>query len=305
MKKIVSVSLGSSKRDHKVYTSFLGRDFEIIRRGTDGNFKHAISILKELDGQVDAIGLGGIDIYLYSKNKRYSLRDGLRLKNSVKKTPLVDGSSLKGTLERETIRYLKEKNIIPIKDKKALMVCAMDRFGMAEALVEAGAIVTFGDMMFTLDVNKPIYSLEELEFQADRILPEVCKLPISMIYPVGQKQEIEPIEKYGKYYDEAFIIAGDFHFIRKYIPPCLSGKVIITNTITSSDVEELKKRKVEKLITTTPEIQGRSFGTNVIEAVLLILSKKEWKEITSEDYLKLIKDLDLKPRVEEFIKSEQ
>ncbi|HPZ09122.1 MAG TPA: quinate 5-dehydrogenase, partial [Candidatus Eremiobacteraeota bacterium] len=95
MKKIVSVSLGSSKRDHKVYTSFLGRDFEIIRRGTDGNFKHAISILKELDGQVDAIGLGGIDIYLYSKNKRYSLRDGLRLKNSVKKTPLVDGSSLK------------------------------------------------------------------------------------------------------------------------------------------------------------------------------------------------------------------
>ncbi|HPZ10603.1 MAG TPA: quinate 5-dehydrogenase, partial [Candidatus Eremiobacteraeota bacterium] len=118
-------------------------------------------------------------------------------------------------------------------------------------------------------------------------------------------QEIEPIEKYGEYYDEAFIIAGDFHFIRKYIPPCLSGKVIITNTITSSDVEELKKRKVEKLITTTPEIQGRSFGTNVIEAVLLILSKKEWKEITSEDYLKLIKDLDLKPRVEEFIKSEQ
>jgi len=299
MKKIVSVSLGSSKRDHHVTSKFLNIDFEISRIGTDGDFKKAVTILKELDGHVDAIGLGGIDIYLYSKNKRYALRDGLRLKEAVRITPVVDGSSLKNTLERETVTYLVRENIINIKDKKVLMVCAMDRFGMASSLVECEASVTFGDMMFTLDVDKPLYSLEELETQADRILPEVCKLPISMIYPVGEKQDMEPVEKYHKYYEEAYVIAGDYHFIRKYMPTSLSGKIIITNTITPADIEELRKRHVAKLITTTPDIGGRSFGTNVLEAILLVLSGKMWENITDEDYLHLIKELHILPRVEE------
>ena len=299
MKKIVSVSLGSSKRDHHVNSKFLNIDFEISRIGTDGDLKKAITVLKELDGHVDAIGLGGIDIYLYSRTKRYALRDGLRLKEAVKTTPVVDGSSLKNTLERETVKYLVKQNIINLKDKKILMVCAMDRYGMASSLVEEGAMVTFGDMMFTLDVDKPLYSIEELEIQADRILPEVCKLPISMIYPVGEKQDIEPIEKYHKYYDEASIIAGDYHFIRKYMPTSLSGKIIITNTITPVDIEELRKRKTSKLITTTPDIKGRSFGTNVLEAILLVLSGKTWEDITDEDYLHLIKELHILPRVEE------
>ncbi|MEQ8224944.1 MAG: quinate 5-dehydrogenase [Candidatus Eremiobacterota bacterium] len=301
MKKIVSVSLGSSKRDHHVNGRFLDMDFDISRIGTDGDFKKALTVLKELDGHVDAIGLGGIDIYLYSKTKRYALRDGLRLKEAVKITPVVDGSSLKNSLERETVTYLVRENIINIKGKPVLMVCAMDRFGMASSLVECGANVTFGDMMFTLDVDKPIYSLQELEIQADRILPEVCKLPISMIYPVGKKQDSEPVEKYRKYYEEASIIAGDYHFIRKYMPSSLSGKIIITNTITPADIEELRKRHVSKLITTTPDIEGRSFGTNVLEAILLVLSEKPQENITDEDYLHLIKELHILPRVEEFV----
>lgn len=299
MKKIVSVSLGSSRRDHKVITKFLNIDFEISRQGTDGDFKKALSILKEIDGKVHAIGLGGIDIYIYSRKKRYELRDGLRLKKAVKNTQVVDGSGLKNTLERETIRFLNKEGTVNFNKKKVLMVCAMDRFGMAEALVETGASMIFGDMMFTLDLDRPLYSLEELETEADKLLPDVCKMPISMIYPVGKNQDKEPEEKFWNYYEEASIIAGDFHFIRKFMPPTLPDKIIITNTVTAADVEELQKRKVRKLITTTPEIQGRSFGTNVLEAILLVLSGKKWEEIKPQDYTDLIKELKLSPRIEE------
>ena len=65
MPEIVSVSLGSSKRDHSVEIEMLGQSFKVSRRGVDGDFVKAESLLKELDGEVDAIGLGGIDIYLY------------------------------------------------------------------------------------------------------------------------------------------------------------------------------------------------------------------------------------------------
>ena len=62
--------------------------------------------LKELDGTVDAIGLGGIDVYLYAGTDRYALRDGLRLLDAVKITPVVDGSGLKNTLERNAISFM-------------------------------------------------------------------------------------------------------------------------------------------------------------------------------------------------------
>ena len=37
MKRVVSVSLGSSKRDKKVQATFFGEDFEIERVGADGD----------------------------------------------------------------------------------------------------------------------------------------------------------------------------------------------------------------------------------------------------------------------------
>lgn len=298
MKTVVSVSMGSSARDHEVEVDLLGERFRIRRQGTDGDFRKAKELLASLDGHVDAIGLGGIDVFLYSRTQRYELRDGRRLLDVLKTTPGVDGSGLKNTLERETVRLLQQDGRIPLKGRKVLMVCAMDRFGMAQALEEARAKVVYGDLIFSLGVDKPLKSLDELEDYAAKLLPEISKLPISMVYPVGKSQSvIEPTAMATPYYQEAEIIAGDFHFIRRRMPESLPGKVILTNTVTAADVEELRRRGVEWLVTTTPEFEGRSFGTNVLEAVLLALLGKRWEDVQPEDYLDLIHRLDLKPRI--------
>jgi hypothetical protein len=301
LKTVVSVSLGSSSRDHETQIDLLGETIHLSRRGVDGQFKRAIELLQELDGQVDAIGLGGIDIYLKSRTQVFELRDGVRLRNAVKQTPVVDGSGLKNTLERETVRHLHESKTVALENKKVLMVCAMDRFGMAEALHEVGANTVYGDMIFSLNLDKPLRTLEELEERASKLLPEICKLPISMVYPTGKKQEvIEPTELTAPYFAEAEIIAGDFHIMRRRLPDRMDGKGILTNTVTPSDIEELKSRGVSWLVTTTPELEGRSFGTNVLEAALLAQLGKSWEEVTPKDYLDLIHRAKLLPRVLRF-----
>jgi hypothetical protein len=299
LKKIVSVSLGSSKRDHEVHVNLLGEEFIVSRRGTDGDYKTAKDILKELDGNVDVIGLGGTDIYLYSKTKRYTLKYGMMLRNVVKKTRVVDGSGLKNTLERKVIEELQQDSRFKFEGKKTLLVCGMDRFGMAESLVNAGCDMIFGDLIFALDVDKPLKTLEELDEQAEKLLPEISKLPIGMLYPIGKKQETyaELEEKHLKYYDWAEIIAGDFHYIRRFMPLDLKNKIIITNTVTKEDVATLKERGISYLVTTTPNLEGRSFGTNVLEGVLLSILDKEWEDVTEGDYLDLIMKLDLHPRI--------
>ena len=299
MKKVVSVSLGSSSRDHHAVVNLLGEEFDISRTGTDGKLDAAIAKVHELDGKVDAIGLGGIDVYLYAGKHRYALRDGLRLLEAAKVTPVVDGSGLKNTLEREAVRFMQEDLGIALRGKKVLMVSALDRFGMAQALVDAGADVLFGDFIFALDLDKPVKGLHEFEEMAERYLPDACKLPFQFFYPTGKKQDKPPEPKYPQYYYDADIIAGDFHFMRQFMPDDLDGKIVLTNTVTANDVDELRKRGVRTLITTTPDFQGRSFGTNVVEAALLALLGKKWDEVTPADYEMLLQRLDLKPRVVE------
>jgi hypothetical protein len=297
VKKIVSVSLGSSTRDHRAVVNLLGEEFEISREGVDGKLDAAIKRVSELDGKVDAIGLGGIDVYLYAGSHRYALRDGLRLLNAAKTTPVVDGSGLKNTLERNAVRFMQDELHIDLRGKHVLMVSALDRFGMAQALVDAGADVLFGDFIFALDKDMAVRDLKTFEDMAEKYLPDACKLPFQFFYPTGKKQEKPPEPKYPQYYAEADIIAGDFHFMRQFMPPRLDGKIVLTNTVTQANIDELRDRGVKMLITTTPDFQGRSFGTNVIEAALLALLGKRWEDVTPADYERVLHELNLHPRV--------
>jgi hypothetical protein len=297
VKRVVSVSLGSSSRDHRAVVTFLGEEFDISRVGTDGKLDVALAKVRDLDGKVDAIGLGGIDVYLYAGRHRYALRDGLRLLEAAKITPIVDGSGLKNTLEREAIRFMQDELAIDLRGKRVLMVSALDRFGMAQALVDAGADVLFGDFIFALDKDMPVRDLHAFEALAEKYLPDACKLPFQFFYPTGKKQEKPPEPKYPQYYEQAEIIAGDFHFMRQFMPDRLDGKIVLTNTVTQGNVEELGARGVAMLITTTPEIAGRSFGTNVLEAALLALLGKRWSDVVPADYERLLLALRLKPRV--------
>jgi len=298
MKQIVGVSIGSSSRDHSVQVNLLGTDFEIKRVGTDGSLPKAQEILKELDGKVDAFGLGGIDLYFIADGKKYVVRDAAKLKKAVSKTPVVDGSGLKHTLERQTIKYLVDNNVLPLKDKTVLMVAAVDRFGMAESLVEAGCNMIYGDLIFGLGIPIPLRSHKTFKRVAKTLLPIVVKMPFKILYPTGSSQEKES-SKNQKYFREADIIAGDYLLIKKYLPKRLDGKSIITNTTTAKDVEVLKERGLKCLVTTTPVFEGRSFGTNVMEATLVAAMEREPEQITSEDYLEYLKRLDFKPRIEQ------
>ena len=155
MKHIMSVSIGSSKRDHKIEMEILGEKFIVERVGTDGDIKKAIDIIKEMDGKVNAFGMGGIDLYVCIGNKRYTIKDAIPIANAARISPIVDGSGLKNTLERKVIDYLiKEKNV-DFSNKKVLLVCGMDRFGMAESMENAGCDLVLGDLIFALGLPFP------------------------------------------------------------------------------------------------------------------------------------------------------
>ena len=73
MKRAVSVSIGSSKRNKAVEVGLLGEKVSIERIGTDGDMEVAAQKFKELDGKVDAFGVGGADLGALIDGKWYPL----------------------------------------------------------------------------------------------------------------------------------------------------------------------------------------------------------------------------------------
>jgi hypothetical protein len=304
LKHVVSVSIGSSARNHSARINLLGKDILVERIGTDGDIHKAIELIGKLDGQVDAFGMGGIDLYMAGVGRRYVFRDARNISTAARKTPLVDGTILKSTLEYDAIKYAAGTDHLPLSGRNVFVVCVIDRIGMGRAFEELGCKTVYGDLMFTTGMNIPLHSLSSIYLLVPVLMPILTRLPFSWIYPTGRQQNENREEgkknqglKFQKYYHGADIVAGDFHYIYQHLPPRMEGKIIVTNTVTSKEVEELGRRGVSVLMTTTPEIEGRSFGVNVIEAILVALMEKPPDRITRSDFVQMLERLDIKPRI--------
>lgn len=296
MKNVLSVSLGSSTRDHTTEAVFLDETFRLSRQGTDGDFDRCVELYREYDGKVDAFGVGGTEFYLWVNGRRYYFREVRRIRQAIKISKVGDGNGIKHILGPMAIEALKQHGY-DLRGKKALKTTAVDRYGLAKALVDAGCDVTFGDFMFALDLPIPIRSLRTVHIVAVLLLPIMTQLPFRWLYPVGAEQEKEPSTKYSRFYEEADVIAGDFLQVWSNLPDDLSGKIIITNTTTAKNVEALQQRNLHVLVTNTPRLEGRSFGTNVIEAMCRCLIDKPDDQITATDLEDIILRVPIKPEV--------
>ena len=297
MKRVVSISLGTSKRDKRDEITILGQPFLLERRGTDGDLERFATLFRELDGQVDALGVGGADVFVVIDRRRYAFRQIQKLVSGAKITPVVDGSGLKHTLERETIRSLQREGVVDFAKERVFLVSAVDRFGMAQALVEAGAEVTFGDLMVGLGLPLPLRTYKAVERFGRVVLPVVTRLPFKWFYPTGEKQEVRT-PKFEGTFQESTIVAGDWHYIRRFAPEkAMRGKTVLTQTLRKADLDLLREWGVHRAITTTPVVGGETFATNVMEGVVVALRGKGREPLTEAEILETLHALDWKPNV--------
>lgn len=303
IKEVVSISLGSSSRDHSVVINVLGEDFKVSRIGCNGDRALMKEKLIEADENpnVRAIGIGGADIFLNAAGKRYYFREIKSLVRVVHSTPVLDGSGLKGAVEAGAVSYMQDECGIEVAGKKVLITSAIDRWGIAMAFLDAGADVTFGDLLYALDIPILIHSKKTLERAIKVLLPIASQMPFSWIYPseADSSTDSKRSKKTDELYYSSDIIVGDYKFVIKFMPDDMTGKIIVTNTTTLEDLEVLRARGVKTVITTTPRFEGRTFGTNVMEALLVALTDSS-DALESEQYLDLLKRANFLPAVYQF-----
>ena len=296
MKRAVSISIGSSKRDKTVEVELLGERVRIERIGTDGDMQRAAQLFSELDGKVDAFGVGGTNLALQVAGRSYPLYSVLSLVRDIHITPIADGGGLKNTLEAKLAGFLDQNLDLSNRPRRALITSGTDRWGMTSSFLQAHYDCVIGDFMFGLDLPLPVRSERALKIMARLLLPIVGRLPFEWLYPTGEEQE-QHKPKWDSYFDWASVVAGDCHYITHRMPVNLDGKIVVTNTTTSNDVAIFRQAGVHALVTSTPVYDGRSFGTNMLEAALIAVSGKN-RPLTDAELQAMIDKIDLKPQLQ-------
>jgi len=273
MKRAVSISIGSSQRDKVVEVELLGERVRIERIGTDGDMEKAARLFQELDGKVDAFGLGGTDLGLRVGERWYPLYSVQKIVRFVRITPLVDGAGWRNAIESRLAQFVDHQLGEAVQPRRVLVTSGADRWSMAQSFYEAGYECVFGDLMFALGIPIRLRSTRQLRTLAAVLLPIVGRLPFEWVYPTGEKQE-KRTPKWGGDYVWAKVIAGDAHYIKRFMPDRLDGKIIVTNTTTEQDTQLFRQAGVRYMVTSTPVLEGRSFGTNMMEAALTAAAGK-------------------------------
>ncbi|MCJ7511913.1 MAG: hypothetical protein MUO23_02950 [Anaerolineales bacterium] len=295
MKRVVSVSIGSSRRDKATEIDLLGERIRLERIGTDGDMEKAARLYQELDGKVDAFGVGGADLGCRVGDKWYPLYSVRPMVRLIRHTPVVDGGGLKNTLERQLAPFLDARLGDQISPRRCLVTSGADRWGMAMSFLHAGYDCVFGDLMFALGLPFPIRSEAALKRVAALVMPIAGRLPFHWLYPTGEKQE-ERTPRWGEHYAWATVIAGDAHFIKRFAPDRLPGKIIVTNTTTPEDVELFREWGCSHLVTSTPVFDGRTFGTNLLEAALVAVAGKG-RPLVQDELEALLARLEIQPQL--------
>lgn len=286
IKHVVSVSLGTSKRDYQVKITCGQETVLLERRGCNGRLDLAANLFKELDGRVDALGLGGANKFYHLGTRRYPFPAGQYLARQVKETPLVDGSGWKANIDPHAT---KELSFLP-PDSKALVVSVLDRFWLARSLQASGFTVLAGDAAFGLRLPL-LLSLTTFIKLGYITMPLLSHLPLSYLYPLESDRK-KNYQHRNYLYAGIRIIAGDWHFIQRYLLKSLTGKVIITSGTTPADRKHLRQYGAAWLLTTTPSFEGINPAANAIEAVLVALGAQQ------PQYLTLARSLKWLPRLQ-------
>ena len=296
MKKIASISLGPFSLDCNFRAQFLGHDFEVVRIGTDNDFKAAEKLVIEWRDKVDAIGLGMVHDH-YSVGTRYfHQRDTARLEKLAGDTLVSTGVRLREIVQEWSLRSAQHELGNFFNNAKVLFLSGAANYRLASVMGEFTQNLSFADPVLQFGAPSLLHSLRALELYA------AGSHPVLRVGPEDHLPSLAPARRFNrsllkKAVRDADAIVASYHQLERYGPDELEGKVVLTSTISPDRLQTLKERGVRVVIDCSIQLFEPTVGLNVVEAMILAALGKPAKEIAHDDYLEIFTDLDLKPRI--------
>ena len=295
MKTIVTVSLGSSKKDFEFKTRFLGKTFTIHRMGSDEDTTKAWEIMRRQQAHADAIGLSEISDHINVGMRTLINKETRRLTNVVTRVPVTTGATLRRLLQVRAIRHVQKELGHYFDNNLVLFLSGMRNYDMAVAMSDYTKNMTFADALLQTGTPTLLTSLEQLELYAkgaEMLLNGRPGQLLERALPGFKNQRLSGSVA------KSHVIVGTFGEIKAVgTPGNLEGKTIITSAVDDERMKFFKECKVNLVVDVSPKLFERVVGINVLEAMILAALGKPPEEISDDDFNEILDELHVKPRL--------
>jgi predicted amino acid dehydrogenase len=279
MKKVITVTLGSSKKDFEFKTRFLGQEFSVQRLGADRDSSKAWELMRR-----QHVGLRTV------VNK-----ESQRLMQVVTRVPVTTGASLRRLLQVRAVRHVQKELGHYFNNNLVLFLSGMRNYDMAVALSEYTRNLSFADPVFHAGSPLLLSSLEQLELYAKgkELIPDIVpgEFLKSVLKTVKNKIVANAVAR-------SHVIVGTFREIQAVAAGGnLEGKTLITSAIDDDALAFFTKHKVNLVVDVSPKLFDKVVGISTITAMILASMDKPESEVSDHDFEEIINELDIKPRL--------
>ncbi|MGE3842588.1 MAG: dehydrogenase [Vicinamibacterales bacterium] len=293
MKRIVSISLGSSETDYEFTTPFLGERFHIRRLGCDWNVDRAEALLDRCQHEADAVGLGLVRGHATVGARHYPDHLTRRLERVVSHAPFTTGAALQDFFDEWAVRHVQSDQPEYFTNAHVLFLSGLAQYRAAAVLSEFTRNLRFADPATLDGLPFVLGSLRALEFYA------LATARMRSRPPPGESRTLRPWTRtvLHRSLDWAHVLVGAHQEIERLNGHRLRDRVILTSSITDDVVARFAAGGVAAVIDRTPKLLERVVGLNVLDAMILALLDKPAGAVLHDDYLHVLGGLDFSPRV--------
>jgi len=297
MKKVVSVSLGSSAKDYEFKTRFLGKDFHVKRVGADGDEGKAWELLRRYQSEADAIALGMLRDH-YDMGSRWHVHaDTDRLLKVVTRVPATTGANLRRLLQIRAVRHVNRTFGRYFYNNLVLFMSGMVNYDMAQAMGDYTPNLRFADAVLETGAPAVLTSLDQLEMYARGAHIASSVLPTRGLSRIpGAKRLKKSI--LAKEMAKSQVIVGTFDDIETFGDArTLEGKTLITSAIDDDRLEFFKECNVNLVVDVSPKLFERVVGLSTIQAMILAAMDTTSEELSDHDLEEIVEELKIEPRL--------
>jgi predicted amino acid dehydrogenase len=295
MKKVVTVTLGSSKQDFEFKTRFLGHDFSVHRLGADDDTTKAWELLRRQQNNVDAVGLGEIGDHFQVGLRTVVNKETQRLMNVVTRVPVTTGATLRRLLQVRAVRHVQKELGNYFNNNLVLFLSGMRNYDMAVALSDYTKNLSFADALFQTGAPAMLGSLEQLELFAKGSELMLSGRPGEML---ERSLTAFKNNRISAAVTKSHVIVGTYHELHAVGTMAnLEGKTLITSAVDDERLAFFTKCKVNLVVDVSPKLFDKVIGINTLEAMILAALEKSPEEVSDDDFDEILSELDIRPRL--------
>ena len=294
---IVNVSLATSDRDYDETVTFLERDFRLVRVGTDGDVPAAQALVRQWDPSAAAIAVTGI-----REARAAGMYDGDlaavdKVRRATDAVPIADGHALRDVLQEWAIRHVANQMPGYFTNARVLVLGGLNHARTTRILREYTENLDFSDPLLRMDIPGKLHANVMLGLAADISMWPLRKMPAALKAQVKAPGARLSSTLARRSSHDSDVVVATYEELMAFGLKDLSGKTVVTSSISEERLAELGDLDVDMVLDTTPQPFDVTINAATLEAMMMSLTDGASGRLTNDDLLDMIVSADLQPRL--------